>query len=70
MAGKEYFQHAGGLQVRFQELRTLIRYQLNKRLNEGEQTEADGLMDRFVYWVTGMKPETNLSSEQKLHPVF
>ena len=32
--------------------------------------EADGIMGRLVFWVTGVKPETTLSSEQKLHPVL
>jgi len=27
-------------------------------------------MGRFVFWVTGVKPEATLSSEQKLHPVL
>jgi len=70
MAGKEYFQHAGGLQIRFHELRTLCQHALRKRLVEAEVNEADGIMGRFVFWVTGVKPEATLSSEQKLHPVL
>ena len=27
-------------------------------------------MGRFVYWVTGVKADQNLTSEQKLHPVL
>ena len=56
-AGKEYFQHAGGLQVRFHELRDLAQNQLRRRLVESENGEDGGLMGRFVYWVTGVKAE-------------
>ena len=69
-AGKEYFQHAGGLQVRFHELRDLAQNQLRRRLAESENGEDGGLMGRFVYWVTGVKADQNLTSEQKLHPVL